>query len=57
MHYGSNLLGYLRPKIWEIVPNDIKDPEAVKAFQFAIKKWLPKNYSCRICKWYILYLH
>ena len=56
MHYGSNLLGYLGPKIWEIVPNDIKDPEAVKAFQFAIKKWLPKNYSCRICKWYILYL-
>ena len=47
-HYGSNSLSYLGPKIWEMVASNAKNLGTVKAFIFAIKRWLPENYPCRL---------
>ena len=40
VNYGSNYLG---PKIWEMVPSDVKNLGTVKAFKFVIKRWLPET--------------
>ena len=41
VHYGSNSLSYLGPKIWEMIPSDVKNLRTVKDFKFVIKRWLP----------------
>ena len=41
------------PKIWELLPHNLKRLESVEAFKFKIKSWIPENCPCRICKPYI----
>ena len=53
VHYGLNSLAYLGPRIWELLPNNLKISESVEAFKSKIKSWIPENYPCRICKPYI----
>ena len=36
----------LAPKIWETLPNGIKDSDTLQIFQAKIKKWVPVE--CRI---------
>ena len=35
--YGSESLAFLVPKLWELVPNDIKSLDFLTAFKSAIK--------------------
>ena len=51
--FGENSLRYLGPKIWEIVPDHIKDLESLDEFKSAIKRWIPRECPCRLCKKYI----
>ena len=53
VHYGSNYLRYLGPKIWEIVPSEIKRCERFDVFKSKIKKWQPLNCPCRLYDTYI----
>ena len=53
VHYGLNSLVYLKPKIWELLPHNLKRLESVEAFKFKIKSWIPENCPCRVCKPYI----
>ena len=53
VHYGSNSLGYLGPKIQELVPGDIKNFGTLRAFKVSIKSWLPENCPCRLSKRYV----
>ena len=46
-------ISYLGPKIWDILPNEIKEKETLEAFKVAIKKWKPENCPCRLCKCFI----
>ena len=34
---------YLGPKIWELVPEQVKQKESLNVFKDAIKKWSPTN--------------
>ena len=43
VHFGSETLSHLAPKIWELVPEEIKKLESVASFKNAIKKWKPAN--------------
>ena len=38
-------VSYLRPQVWEILPNSYKNVDGLDKFKNAIKKWEP----CRIC--------
>ena len=49
VHYELNALAHLGPKIWELLPNNLKRLESVEAFKSKIKGWIPKNCPCRIC--------
>ena len=42
--YGTETLSYLGPKIWNLVPSDIKDCVAEPVFRQKIKKWKPDRY-------------
>ena len=50
--YGTETLAHLGPKIWSIIPADIKKFSLSK-FSNKIKKWKPDNCPCRICKIFV----
>ena len=50
VHFGSETLSHLAPKIWELVPEEIKKLESVASFKNTIKKWKPANCPCRLCR-------
>ena len=43
VHFGSETLSHLAPKIWELVPEEIEKLASVASFKNAIKKWKPAN--------------
>ena len=51
--HGTKLVSYLDPKIWDLVPNEIKESESFDAFKFKIKRWVPEGCRCRIFKIYL----
>ena len=53
VHYGSESLSFLGPKIWEMLPPDIKNSRSLDAFKSGIKEWRPQECPCRLCKRYI----
>ena len=53
VHYGIQSVRYLGPKIWELVPNDIKYSNSLSKFKKLIKSWKPEACPCRLCKTYI----
>ena len=50
--WGTETLAHLGPKIWSIVPKDLKKFSLSK-FTTKIRKWKPDQCPCRICKTYI----
>ena len=53
VHYGTESLSFLGPKIWKIVPSEIKTSTSWQIFKNKIKQWVPENCPCRLCKMYI----
>ena len=51
--YGSETVSFLGPKIWNLVPTDIKREESLSGFKRKIKKWTPQECPCRLCRNYI----
>ena len=49
-YYGSETISFLGPKIWELLPSNIKDSENLNIFKSNIKSWKPENCPCRLCK-------
>ena len=52
MRYGTERVSFLAPKIWHILPKDIKDSEFLDIFKRKIKKWIPSECPSRLCKTY-----
>ena len=53
VHYGLPSVRYLDPKIWELVPNNIKYSNSLSEFKKLIKSWKPEACPCRLCQTYI----
>ena len=53
VHRGEDTLRFLGSKIWSIIPRSIKDSETVNQFKRAIRKWIPYECPCRLCKRYL----
>ena len=47
VNHGLKSIRVLGPKIWESLPNDLKNKESVNSFKTAIKRWKPKSYPGR----------
>ena len=52
-YYGQQSVKYLGPKIWDMVPQSIKNSNSLKEFKFLIKQWKPDGCPCRLCKTYV----
>ena len=53
VYNGTESISFLGPKIWDMVPQNIKEKESIGEFKAAIKTWLPENCPCRLCKNFI----
>ena len=51
-HYGIQSVKFIGPKIWAMVPQNIKNSKSLQEFKKLIKVWKPKSYPCRMCKKY-----
>ena len=51
--YGTETLSFLGPKIWTMVPRELKEAKSLLDFKRRIKLWKPDKCPCRICKTYI----
>ena len=49
---GTESIKFLGPKIWEFIPDEIKEIESLWKFKRAVKLWKPTSCSCRLCKQY-----
>ena len=50
---GQQTMSYLGPKIWNMVPEEMKQKSSLFAFKREIKQWVLDNCPCRICKNYL----
>ena len=53
VRYATESISFLASKIWEILPNEIKDSYTLQIFKAKIKKWVPIECLCRLCKIYL----
>ena len=53
VYYRTESLSYLAPKVWELIPNNIKSLENLPKFKKAIKNWKLDVCPCRFCRLYI----
>ena len=40
-HLGISSLGYMAAKVWDMVPNDMKNVNDIETFKNNIRKWKP----------------
>ena len=50
VRYGTELVSFLAPKIWDILPKEIKNSEMLNAFNLKVKNWVALECPCRLCK-------
>ena len=53
VYHGTESLSFLGPKIWDLVPLELKQLESLEVFKLKIKKWIPFECPCRLCRTYI----
>ena len=54
VYYGSETISFLDPKMWELLPSNIKDTKNLNIFKSNIKSWKTENFAHVICGGYIL---
>ena len=50
IHYGTESIAFLVPKIWKIVPENIKASMFIAEFKTKLRNWIPTNCPCRTCR-------
>lgn len=53
VYYGSETLRSIGPKIWNIIPEDIKSAASLSGFKHKIKNWKPNDCPCRLCATFV----
>ena len=53
LNNGTESLSLIGPKIWNIVPTEMKEVKTLSAFKSEIKKCWAQNCPCRLCKQYL----
>ena len=48
-NYGLETLRCLGPKVYGMIPNEIKTSTSVQVFKTKIKNWIPTQCPCRLC--------
>ena len=53
VYFGTESISSLAPKIWELIPDTLKNETSLSTFKQKIKTWTTDKCPCRICKKYI----
>jgi len=53
VYHGTESLAFLGPKLWDLVPDEVKESESLDIFKKKIKNWIPNDCPCRLCRTYI----
>ena len=53
VRYGTETVRFIAPKLWNMIPDAIKNSNSINHFKSQIKKWKPNNCPCRLCKIYV----
>ena len=53
VYHGSESISFLGPKIWNILPDEIKQQTSLNSFKKSVKKWKPQDCPYRLCKVYV----
>ena len=51
--YGSESIKHLGPKIWNTLPNVLKDSCTLNEFKEKVKTWVPVDCPCKLCRVYV----
>ena len=51
--YGTNTITFMGPKIWQLLPDEIKYAKSLMEFKRTIRNWDPIGCDCRLCKKYV----
>ena len=52
-YHDTELPSILGPKIWDLVLLELKQLECLEVLKLKIKKWIPFDCPCRLCRTYI----
>ena len=52
-HFGTESIANIAAKIWNRIPNEIKEACSLTNFKSKIKRWFPEGCPCRLCKTYV----
>ena len=53
VYFGTESISLLAPKIWELIPSDIRSANSLGIFKEKIKLWSTDDKCpCRLCKTY-----
>ena len=53
VHFGTDTITNLGPKIWKLVTDKIINASSLLVFKSRIKTWTNDNCSCRLCKTFV----
>ena len=53
VYHSTESISYLGPKVWDIVPTELKNAQSLNSFKRSIRRWMPNNCPCRLCKRYV----
>ena len=56
VHFGTETINNLGPKIFKLVPDKIKNSSSLLVFESRIQTWTTENCPCRLCKTFVKYL-
>ena len=51
--FGTDTIANLGPKLWKLVPDEIKNALPLSVFKSKIKTWTADSYLCTLCKIFI----
>ena len=50
VYFGTESISSLAPKIWELIPSDIRSANSLGIFKEKIKFWTTNKCPCRLCR-------
>ena len=53
VNHGLQTLRSLSPKVWDMIPNNIKKSPSLADFKAKIKNWIPSKCPCKLCKIFV----
>ena len=53
VYNGTETISYLGSKIWDQLPDELKNANSLTVFKKNVRHWIPQDCPCRLCKIYV----